>query len=106
MSAIQVTERAEDQIKYLLDLCRTKAYGMRIVVSNRGCGGVAYDMDYVFDIESDDTKIVNHLFVKKKHKMWLMNTTIDYDDDWAKPSFVFSSPRMKGKCSCGDSYIV
>ena len=105
---INLTEDAINQIKYLISLRHSTTIGMRIIVSTKGCSGISYDMDYVSSIEEDDHEIKNNnisIFIKKAHMLWIVGTTVDYEDDFFKPGFRFKNNRMKGKCNCGESFI-
>lgn len=105
---LKLTTKAITQIEYLLSLRKVKPLGMKVYISTKGCSGISYDMDYVYDnIEGDKEIKHDHfsLFVKKSHMLWLLDTEIDYEEDFFQPGFRFKNDKMKGKCNCGESFI-
>lgn len=109
--AIEVTERAAEEIKSILarqnqDL--EKVY-LRVAVKGGGCSGFQYAMDLTdtkgeFDEESVSRGV--KVISDPKSMLFLDGTTIDFKDELMGRSFVFKNPNATRSCGCGSSFSV
>ncbi|MBR9835056.1 MAG: iron-sulfur cluster assembly accessory protein [Alphaproteobacteria bacterium] len=82
---------------------------LRVGVTNGGCAGMEYVMDYVeapepFDeiVEDNDVKIV----VDAKAVLFLLGSTVDYETTLLHEKFTFSNPNQTDACGCGESVTI
>lgn len=90
-----LTPRAVEQLKARLDQPSPKL--IKIGVRNRGCSGLAYDLEFVdkpgmFDevVEQDGVKVV----VDSKALLSILGTEMDWEEDKLNQRFVFNNPNI------------
>lgn len=107
--AIEITDRAVDEIKRLMDQEGVDAGGLRVGIKGGGCSGLSYNLgfdsearrgDKVF--ERDDVR----LFCDLKSYIYLNNTVLDFDSGLMGKGFQFLNPSAKNTCGCGESFSV
>ncbi len=106
--SITLTESAAERIKSRL-AARKKGEGLRLRVTNAGCSGMGYAIDYADEIhevdrvfESRGVKVV----VEDAHLEFLRGTEIDYIQDGLSSAFHFKNPNVTEQCGCGESFTV
>ena len=104
---IQVTEKAAEQIKKIMDKEGLRDHGLRVAVIGGGCSGMSYKLQ--FDKEStQDDKVYEQggvrIIVDKKSSIFLNGTTLDFSDGLNGTGFTFSNPNAKSTCGCGTSF--
>jgi len=113
MQAIQVTDIARRQARILLSQRGKPSAGIKVGVRTRGCSGLSYTLEYADEI-SDFDEVVNvedeeggfKILIDPKAIMFLLGTTMDYQEDKFKSGFEFVNPNEKGRCGCGESFHV
>src|SRR5690606_29595090 len=78
--AVTLTETAASRVKNFLDN-RGKGVGLRLGVKTTGCSGMAYVLEFVDAIESDDQVFESHgvkVIVNPKSLVYLDGTELDY----------------------------
>jgi len=82
---------------------------IRVGVKNRGCSGLAYNLEYVekpgtFDevVEQDGVKVL----VDSKALFSIIGSEMDWQEDKLSSRFVFRNPNIKDQCGCGESFMV
>jgi len=82
---------------------------LRISVNTKGCSGLAYDMSWVAEPGPGDEIVRDHdltVLVDRKASLFLIGTTMDYEQKALSAGFVFTNPNEKGRCGCGESFHV
>ena len=105
---ITLTERAENRFKQQLQE-RGKGLGIRLGVTQTGCSGYAYKIEFADEWRSEDhLKIVNNLYiwVTKDAQQYLQGMTVDYVKKGLNEQFEFINPNETGRCGCGESFTV
>ncbi|CDO96202.1 unnamed protein product [Kluyveromyces dobzhanskii CBS 2104] len=104
---ISLTPNAISHLKGLLD--QPEPQLIRIGVTNRGCSGLTYDLQYIstpgkFDevVEQDGVKVI----IDSKALFSIVGSEMDWVDDKLSSKFVFKNPNSKGTCGCGESFMV
>lgn len=104
---ITLSPKAISHLRGLLDQPEPKL--IRIGVTNRGCSGLTYDLQYIsepgkFDevVEQDGVKII----IDSKALFSVVGSEMDWVDDKLSSRFVFKNPNSKGTCGCGESFMV
>jgi iron-sulfur cluster assembly protein len=78
-------------------------------VTNGGCAGMSYVMDYAegagpLDEVIDDKGV--KIFVDPKAVMFLLGTQLDFKKEKLASRFVFSNPNQTEACGCGESVAI
>ncbi|QEK38799.1 HesB/IscA family protein [Candidatus Cytomitobacter primus] len=83
-----------------------KPVGIKINVVRDGCAGLAYGMEYVFDINDNAYITTNGIkaFMDDHALEMLSDATIDYHETESASGFVFNNPNEQCKCACGKSF--
>jgi iron-sulfur cluster assembly protein len=105
---ITVTERAAKKIQRHLTQ-RGKGLGIRIGVKTTGCSGLAYVLEYVDSMRSDDYRVECNgcwLFVDPKSCVYIQGLEIDFVRNGLNEGFEFRNPNSKGECGCGESFRI
>jgi iron-sulfur cluster assembly protein len=82
---------------------------LRISVSTKGCSGLSYDMSWVAEPGPGDEIVRDQdltVLVDRKASLFLIGTTMDYEQKALSAGFVFVNPNEKGRCGCGESFHV
>ncbi|KAI4268374.1 MAG: hypothetical protein L6R38_007859 [Xanthoria sp. 2 TBL-2021] len=106
-AAMTVTPAATAQLRNLLAQPDPKL--IRVGVKNRGCSGLAYNLEYVekagmFDeaVEQDGVKVL----IDSKALFSIIGSEMDWVEDKLNQRFVFRNPNIKEQCGCGESFMV
>ncbi len=112
MQPIKITEKAAEQIKYLLSKKPEGSPGLRLTIKTTGCSGNSYKMEYIpkGDDLSKDEKFEENgasIYIPKIYSWMLFGMTIDFiTDELGNSRFDFINPNEKGRCGCGESFQV
>jgi iron-sulfur cluster assembly protein len=82
---------------------------LRISVNTKGCSGLAYDMNWVDEPGPGDEVVRDHgltVLVDRKASLFLIGTTMEYEQKALSAGFTFTNPNEKGRCGCGESFHV
>ncbi len=106
---ITLTSSAVERVKALMQRSDKKVLGLRVGVTNTGCSGHMYSVEYAEDerpmedvVIQDDVKI----FIDPVAIMFLVGSTMDYVEGKLQSGFVFENPNAKSRCGCGESFGV
>jgi iron-sulfur cluster assembly protein len=104
---IQLTERAVEKVREILETQDPKPSGLRIAVVGGGCSGFSYSMAF----EStpgllDKTYSFDGLkvFVDQASMLYLDGASVDYIETLEGSGFKFENPNVKSTCGCGSSF--
>lgn len=108
-AAIQLTPAAQARIAALMADAPAGAIGVKLSTPRRGCSGLAYSVDYVDAANPLDERIETPgglFFVDGGSVLYLIGSTMDWQEDDFTAGFVFENPNAKGSCGCGESFTV
>lgn len=108
-AALILTPAAERRIADLMAKAPEGAVGVKLSTPRRGCSGLAYSVDYVTEAKPFDEKIETPggtFFVDGGSVLYLIGSTMDWQEDDFTAGFVFQNPNAKGSCGCGESFTV
>ena len=108
-AALTLTPAAEARIAALMADAPEGMIGVRLSTPRRGCSGLAYSVDYVREASPLDEKIETPgglFFVDGASLLYLIGSTMDWQEDDFTAGFVFDNPNAKGACGCGESFTV
>lgn len=108
-AALTLTPAAEARIAALMADAPEGTIGVKLSTPRRGCSGLAYSVDYVSEAAAFDERIETPgglFFVDGASVLYLIGSTMDWQEDDFTAGFVFNNPNAKGACGCGESFTV
>ncbi len=105
---ITITEAAAQRVQNFL-ANRGKGVGIRLGVRTSGCSGMAYEMEFVDEIQKDDQVFEDRgvkVIIDEKSLVYLDGTEVDYAREGLNEGFKFNNPNASGECGCGESFTV
>ena len=108
-AAVNLTPAAEARVAALMAKAPAGAVGVKLSTPRRGCSGLAYSVDYVNEEQAFDEKIVTPggtFYIDGASVLYLIGSTMDWQEDDFAAGFVFANPNAKGACGCGESFTV
>ena len=106
---INVTSNAANHIKKLLSSRDNKTLGIKLGIETKGCSGLTYSMEFV-DSPDEKDEVLNienfKIYIDPKATLFLLGTTLDYEEGVLESGFKFINPNEKGRCGCGESFHV
>ena len=106
---ITVTTNAVNHIKKLLSSRDSKTLGIKLSIETKGCSGLSYNMEFVDSPDKKDEVLdVDNIkiYIDPKATLFLLGTTMDYEEGVLESGFKFINPNEKGRCGCGESFHV
>jgi iron-sulfur cluster assembly protein len=108
-AAVILTAAAEARVAKLMAEAPEGAIGVKLSTPRRGCSGLAYSVDYVTEAQPFDERIETQgglFFIDSASVLYLIGSTMDWQEDDFTAGFVFQNPNAKGSCGCGESFTV
>ena len=108
-AALNLTASAEARVAELMSKAPEGTVGVRLSTPRRGCSGLAYSVDYVTEAQPFDETIVTPggvFYIDGASVLYLIGSTMDWQEDDFAAGFVFANPNAKGACGCGESFTV
>ncbi len=105
---ITITEAAAQHVLTFLNN-RGKGLGIRLAVRTSGCSGMAYEMEFVDELQDNDQVFEDHgvkVVIDSKSLVYLDGTEVDYAREGLNEGFKFNNPNAKSECGCGESFGV
>ena len=106
--SVTMTQDAADRIQSFI-VNRGKGLGLRLGIKTTGCSGLAYVMEFVDELNEDDTLFsisdVN-IIIDGKSLVYLDGIEVDFVKEGLNEGFKFTNPNAKGECGCGESFNV
>ena len=104
---VTLTDAAAGRVREILD---EKGQGyLRVGVTNGGCAGMEYLMEYVGEIEKFDEVVEDNgvkIVVDAKAVLFLLGSIVDYETEILHSKFVFRNPNQTDACGCGESVTI
>ncbi len=106
--AISLTDSAAERVRTYLDK-RGSGVGLRVGVTETGCSGYSYVINYADEI--DDVDIVFEdkgvaVVVHPDALKLIDGTEVDFVKNGLNEAFSFRNPNISGECGCGESFTV
>jgi len=104
---VTLTDAAAERVREILDE-RGEGY-LRVGVTNGGCAGMEYIMDYVSEIEKFDEVVEDkdvQIVVDAKAVLFILGSVVDYEVDVLSSKFTFKNPNQTDACGCGESVTI
>ena len=106
---VRLTEAAATRISEIMADSEGRYEGVRVGVTNGGCAGMSYTMDYAEVAEPLDEVVEDKgvsIFVDPKAVMFLLGTEMDFKKEKLASRFVFLNPNQTDACGCGESVAI
>ena len=106
--AISLTEAAADRVRSYLDK-RDKGLGLRLGVTETGCSGYSYVINYAEEIADGDVVFEDKgvkVVVDPEALHLIDGTEVDFVKNGLNEAFCFRNPNVKGECGCGESFNI
>ena len=106
---VKLTEAAATRISQIMADADGKYQGVRVGVTNGGCAGMSYTMDYAsesrpFEEVMEDRGV--KIFIDPKAILFLIGTELDFVKEKLGARFVFNNPNQTSACGCGESVSI
>jgi iron-sulfur cluster assembly protein len=106
--AISLTDSAADRVRTYLDK-RDGGVGLRLGVTQTGCSGYSYVINYADQIEATDVVFEDKgikVVVDPDALELIDGTEVDFIKNGLNEAFSFRNPNISGECGCGESFNV
>lgn len=104
---LKLTESAVHQVKKLLARDQRIGHGLRVGVTDGGCSGFSYKLDFESQRKPDDLVLDFAgvpVYVDPASAPYLTGTVIDFVTGLYGGGFKFSNPNATATCGCGTSF--
>ncbi len=108
-AAVILTPAAEARVAKLMADAPAGTLGVKLSTPRRGCSGLAYSVDYVTEASPLDERIETPggpFYIDAASVLYLIGSTMDWQEDDFTAGFVFQNPNAKGSCGCGESFTI
>ena len=105
---IKISAAAAQRARSFLEN-RGSGLGLRLGVKTTGCSGLAYVLEFVDELNTDDTVFEDNgvkIIIDGKSLVYLDGTELDFAKDGLNEGFEFRNPNANGECGCGESFNV
>jgi iron-sulfur cluster assembly protein len=106
---VRLTDAAAARIREIMANAEGGIQGVRVGVTNGGCAGMSYTMDYADAAKPLDEIIEDKgvkIFIEPKAIMFLIGTEMDFVREKLGARFVFNNPNQTAACGCGESVSI
>ena len=106
--AISLTDSAADRVRSYLDK-RGSGVGLRLGVTQTGCSGYSYVINYADEIDDSDVVFEDKgitVVVEPAALPLIDGTQVDFVKNGLNEAFSFRNPNISGECGCGESFNV
>ena len=97
---IELTDVAATRVQQFL-ANRGKGIGLRLAVKTTGCSGLAYVIEFVDELQSDDEVFESRgvkIVVDRKSLVFLDGAEVDFARVGLNEGFQFKNPNAKDEC--------
>jgi iron-sulfur cluster assembly protein len=106
---VRLTDAAAARIHEIMTNADGQYQGVRVGVTNGGCAGMSYTMDYAEDVKPLDEVVEDKgvkIFIDPKAILFLVGTEMDFVREKLGARFVFNNPNQTAACGCGESVSI
>jgi iron-sulfur cluster assembly protein len=107
--AVRLSAAAAARIHEIMANADGKYQGVRVGVTNGGCAGMSYTMDYAEEVKPLDEVVEDKgvkIFIDPKAILFLIGTEMDFVREKLGARFVFNNPNQTAACGCGESVSI
>lgn len=106
---LKITDAAATRVKELMGDASGDVLGLRVAISSKGCSGLSYVVEYAKEQKQFEEKVEDKgatVFVDPAAVMFLIGSTMDYEEGKFSSGFTFANPNETARCGCGESFSV
>ena len=106
---VRLTDAAAVRLNEIMTEAQGKYLGLRVGVTNGGCAGMAYTMNYAETTDPMDEVMEDHgvkIFIEPKAILFLIGTELDFETTKLGSRFTFRNPNETAACGCGESVSI
>ena len=106
---VKLTEAAAARIGQIMAAAPGQYQGVRVGVTNGGCAGMSYTMDYASEAKPFEEVMEDKgvkIFIDPKAILFLIGTELDFVKEKLGARFVFNNPNQTSACGCGESVSI
>ena len=106
---VRLTDAAATRIQEIMANAETQYLGVRVGVTNGGCAGMSYTMDYATETKPFEEVVEDQgvrIFIDPKAILFLIGTELDFVHEKFGSRFVFNNPNQTAACGCGESVAI
>ena len=103
---VKLTDAAAARLGQIMAGADGKYLGLRVGVTNGGCAGMSYTMEYASDTKPFEEVMEEKgikIFIDPKAILFLIGTELDFVQEKLGARFVFNNPNQTSACGCGES---
>jgi len=107
--AMRLSDSAAARIREIMANSDGRYLGVRVGVTNGGCAGMSYTMDYAESAQPMEEVVEDHgvkIFIDPKAILFLIGTEMDFVREKLGARFVFNNPNQTAACGCGESVSI
>jgi iron-sulfur cluster assembly protein len=106
---VRLSDAAAVRIQEIMANADTQYLGVRVGVTNGGCAGMSYTMDYASETKPFEEVMEDKgvkIFIDPKAILFLIGTELDFVKEKLGARFVFNNPNQTSACGCGESVSI
>jgi iron-sulfur cluster assembly protein len=106
---VKLTDAAATRIQAIMAGADGQVQGVRVGVTNGGCAGMSYTMDYAAEAKPFEEVMEDKgvkVFIDPKAILFLIGTELDFVQEKLGARFVFNNPNQTSACGCGESVSI
>ena len=106
--AISLTDSAAERVRSYLQK-RGSGVGLRLGITETGCSGYSYVINYADAIEGGDIVFEDRgvkIVVDPDALKLIDGTEVDFIKNGLNEAFSFRNPNVTGECGCGESFNI
>ena len=106
---VTLTEAAAERVKSIMSRSDNDMIGVRVGVTNGGCAGMSYTMEYAEEQNPLDEVVEDKgvkILIDPAAVLFLLGTEMDYKIEKLSSGFVFKNPNETSACGCGESVAI
>ncbi len=103
---VKLSDAAAARISHIMANAPGQYQGVRVGVTNGGCAGMSYTMDYASEAKPFEEVMEDRgvkIFIDPKAILFLIGTELDFVQEKLGARFVFNNPNQTSACGCGES---
>ncbi len=104
---LTLTDCAVEQVRRLVARDNRQGQGLRVGVTDGGCSGHSYKLDFDNEQKPGDTVLEQSgvkIFVDHGSAPFLQGMVIDFESGLYGGGFKFTNPNATATCGCGTSF--
>jgi iron-sulfur cluster assembly protein len=106
---LRLSEKAAARLREIMAGADGQYQGVRVGVTNGGCAGMSYTMNYAETSSPLDEVMEDQgvkIFIEPKAILFLIGTELDFETTKLGSRFVFNNPNQTASCGCGESVSI